>query len=131
MTLTTHLDQGPPKTPPLGPEQINWTYNQVDIYRTSEKFSHTIGQEHGNMGLRTVFTPQPPTSIRDEIDYSKSYHPVKREEGNINGNFEKDIDLSEHISKRLRKMARLEGRPKTIGKVVTVGPVITLYQLHC
>ena len=42
----------------------------------------------------------------------KSYHLVKREESNKNGNFEKDKDLSEHISQRLRKMAMLERRPK-------------------
>ena len=47
--------------------------------------------------------PQSPTFTRDEIVFSKSYHPVKREESNINENSEKDVDLSEHISEILRK----------------------------
>ena len=75
-------------------------------------------------------TPQRPIFMRDEIDYSKSYGPVKREENNINEYFEKEINLSEHISERLRKMARLERRPKIVGKVVAVGLVIKLHQLH-
>ena len=37
---------------------------------------------------------------------------VKREESNKNGNFKKGIDLSEHISERLRNMVMSERRPK-------------------
>ena len=101
-----------PPNAPYRTEQVNWTYDQVNIDIRSEKFSHILGQDHGNTRSKTVFAPQPPTFIRDKIDYSKSYHPVKREKSNINGNFEKDIDLSEHISKILRKMTRLEIRPE-------------------
>ena len=86
-------------------------YEQVNIDRTSEKISQTLRQDQGNTRPKKVFTPQPPTFIRGEIDYSKSYHPVQIQERNIDGNFE-DIDLSEHISKRLREMAWLERRPE-------------------
>ena len=40
--------------------------------------------------------------------YSKLYHAIKGEKCNTNGNFEENIDLSEHISERLRKIAVLE-----------------------
>ena len=37
---------------------------------------------------------------------------IKLKKSNRNGYFEKDIDLSDHISARLRKMAVLERGPK-------------------
>ena len=101
-----------PPTPTVGPEQINWTYDQVEIDKTSESFSQTLGQDQSNTRPKTVFTPQYTTFIRDEIDYSKSYHVVKGEEISINGNLKKDIDLSEHISKTLRRMTMLERKPR-------------------
>ena len=76
--------------------------------RTSDKFLLTLGQDHGNFRSKTVFTSKPPTFIRDEIVYSKSHHLVKRKESNINGNFKKDVNLTKHISERLRKMVMLE-----------------------
>ena len=47
------------------------------------------------------------------MDCSKSYHLVKVEKSNIDGNFEENIDLSEHISKRLRRMGMLEIKPRS------------------
>ena len=55
--------------------------------------------------LRQCLHSKLPTFIRDKMDYSKSYHPAKGEESNIDENFKKDIDLSEHILKRLKRMA--------------------------
>ena len=52
---------------PIGPEWINWTYDQVDIDKRSEIFSQTLWQDHGNMWPKTVFTPQPLMFIRDKI----------------------------------------------------------------
>ena len=46
------------------------------------------------------------------MDYSKSYHCIKWEESNRDGNFEKDIDLLEHISKKFRRTAMLERKPR-------------------
>ena len=97
----------------------------------SQKFSQTLGQDHGNTRPKTVFTPQPPTFVRDKIDYSKSYHMIKGEGSNINGTSEKKLDLSEHISKRLIKTAMSERRPGNVGTVTGVSPVIMLLQLHC
>ena len=59
-----------------------------------------------------MFTTQPPTIIRHKTVYTKSYHLVKGVGSNINGNSQKDIDLSEHISERLKKKAMLERRPR-------------------
>ena len=39
------------------------------------------------------------------MDYSKLYHTVKGEKHNTDRNFEENIDILEHISKRLRKTA--------------------------
>ena len=46
--------------------------------------------------------------VRDQIDYSKLYHTVKGEQYNTDGNLDENMDLSEHISERLRKTAMLE-----------------------
>ena len=45
---------------------------------------------------------------RDEMHYSKLYHTAKEEKCNTDRNVEENIGLSEHISKRLRKIAMLE-----------------------
>ena len=42
-------------------------------------------------------------SIRDLMGYFKLYHTIREENFNNDGNFEENIDLSEHISERLRK----------------------------
>ena len=55
-----------------------------------------------------MFTTQSPIFIRHKIDYSKSYQAVIGEESNIDGNLKKNIDLSEHISKRFVIMVMLE-----------------------
>ena len=57
-----------------------------------------MGQDYSVTWPETVFTPQTLTFIRDKLIYCKSYHPVEKKESNKNGNFEKGIDLSEHIS---------------------------------
>ena len=72
-----------------------------------------LGQDQGNTRPKTVFTPQSPTFERDKMDYSKSYHLAKEEESNIDGNFEKNIYLSEHISEKLRRMAMLERKHRS------------------
>ena len=87
-------------------------YDQVDIDKTSEIFSQMLEQNQGNARPEIVFTPQSTMFIRDKMDYSKSYQPVKEKGSNIDGNFGKDIDLSEHNSKRLRRMPMLERKPK-------------------
>ena len=51
---------------------------------------------------------QSPMFVRDEMDYFKLYHTVKGERCNTDGNSEENIDLSEHISETLRKIAKLE-----------------------
>ena len=92
-----------PPTPLIGPEKINWTYEQANIDKASEKFSLIPRQDYGDTRPKTVFTPQLPTLIRDEIVYSKLYHLVTWKDSNINGNSEKDMDLSEHICERLKQ----------------------------
>ena len=57
--------------------------------------------------------------MRDEIVYSKLYYPVTKDESNINRNFEKDIDLSVHISLRLKRMTMMKEDLKMLGKVIT------------
>ena len=105
----------------------NRTSDQVNIDRANEKFSLTLRQDYGDTRPKTVFTSQHPTSMRDKAVYSKLHHPLTKDKSNINNNFEKDIDLSEHVFERLKRMEDL----MMVGKVVTVGPVIMLYQLHC
>ena len=53
--------------------------------KTSERFSQTHGQDQSNIRPKTVFLPQPQTFIRDEMDYSKSYHPGNGKEINTAG----------------------------------------------
>ena len=55
----------------------------------SEKFPLTLGQDYGDTRPKTVFTPQYPTSIRDRVVYSKLYHPVVKDDSNINNIFGK------------------------------------------
>ena len=96
MTSDQTLRQRSSPIPFKGPEQINLTYDQVHIDKMSEKFPWTLGLDHGNTRHKTVLTPQPPMFVRDEIDFSKSYHMVKGEESNINGNSEKDRFIRTH-----------------------------------
>ena len=111
LSLDQTFRQRSPPTPLIGPEQISWTSDQVNVDRTSEKFSLTLGQDYGDTRLKTVFTPQHPIFMSDELVYSKLYHPVTNDESGINRKFDKDINLSEHVSERLKTTAVLERRP--------------------
>ena len=48
----------------------------------------------------------------------------------MNNNFGYEIYLSQNISEQLKKRAMREEDLNMVGKVVTVGPVIILCQLH-
>ena len=73
-------------------EQVNWIYDHADINKASGRFSQIHGQDQDNIRPKTLFIPLPPTFITDKMDYSKSYHLVKGEEGNIDGNFMEHVD---------------------------------------
>ena len=58
----------------------------------SERSSQTHRQDPDIKSPKTLFGPQSPMSIRDEMDYSKLYHTVKREKCNTDRNLEEKID---------------------------------------
>ena len=106
------------------------TCKYVDIDKTSKRFSQTHIQDPNNKSPKTLLRPQSPMFIRDKIDYSKLYHPVKGGKCNTDGNFEENIDLSEHILKRLRKATMLEINWGILGKIVIVDQIIMLHWPH-
>ena len=107
LTLDNAFRQRSPPTPMVKQNQI-LTHEYVDIDKTSERFSRTHQQDPNNTNPKTLFGPQAPMSMRDDMGYSKLYHTIKGGKCNIDGNFEENIDLSEDSSKRLRKTATSE-----------------------
>ena len=105
LTLDNAFRWMSPQTPIVRLNQINLTHEYVDRDKTSDRFSHTYRQHPDNTSPKTLFKPHSSMFGEDEMDYSKLYHTVKGEKCNTDGNFEENIDLSEHISERLRNIA--------------------------
>ena len=130
LTLDNAFRQGSPPTPIVRLNQINLTDEYVDTGKTSERFSQTYRQYPNNTSSNTLYRPQSPMFGRDEMVYSKLYHTVSREKCNTERNFEENINLSEHISERLTKIAMLEKKLRYTRKIAIVDQAIMLHQPH-